>query len=115
MEKFSGEGIFVRYRTVQGHRVLSGCLYCHGALLWGYKPLGPDRISVYKCIHCGRMFERINENGWIRLFPYKEYEHLPSLNKAEENKTQNVPPKSNTNLKRLKEKNFIGILKKRKR
>ena len=77
MGKSVGEGVFKRYRTVNGHRILSGCLYCQGALFGGYKPLGPDGMEVYKCFHCGRMY--LNKNGYLRLWPYREYEHLSFL------------------------------------
>jgi DNA-directed RNA polymerase subunit RPC12/RpoP len=34
-------------------------------------------MEVYKCFHCGRMY--LNKNGHLRLWPYREYEHLSFL------------------------------------
>jgi len=72
-ETMSGE-VFKRYRFVNGHRALSGCLYCQGAIFPGYEPLGPNGMKVYKCFQCGRMY--LNNNGHLKLWPYREYEHL---------------------------------------
>jgi len=77
MDQAAGEGIFKRYRIVNGHRILSGCLYCQGALFGGHKPLGAEGLEVYKCFQCGRMYIS-TKNGYIRLWPYRNYEHLSS-------------------------------------
>jgi hypothetical protein len=74
MPEMRGEGVFKRYKFFKGHRILSGCLFCQGALLGGYRILAPDGMAVYKCFHCGRMY--LGENNHIRLWPYREYEHL---------------------------------------
>lgn len=73
MKKFTGEGEFRRYKIFKGFRILSGCLYCEGALFWRTE-YSPDNKGVYVCLHCGRKY--LSLNGHIRLWPYREYEHL---------------------------------------
>jgi hypothetical protein len=63
------EEIFKKYRLVNGLRILNGCPYCQGALTSGYE------LKVYKCFQCARMY-RV-EDGYLKLWPYREYEHLP--------------------------------------
>jgi hypothetical protein len=65
---------FKRYRLVNGHRILSGCPYCQGALFDGHQPLGSDGLQVYKCFHCARMYRL--EDGHLVLWPFREYPHL---------------------------------------
>lgn len=50
----------------------NGCPYCQGALTSGHE------IKVYKCFQCARMY-RV-EGGYLKLWPYREYEHLPHRN-----------------------------------
>jgi hypothetical protein len=74
MLQVRGEGLFVRYRYFKGHRILSGCLYCRGALLWESEKVNSSIKAHFKCFQCGRMYLR--ENNHIILWPFREYEHL---------------------------------------
>jgi uncharacterized protein with PIN domain len=74
LQVIRGEGPFIRYRYFRGYRILSGCLYCQGALFMQEEKIKPDITVFYKCFNCGRMYLR--ENSHIILWPYREYEHL---------------------------------------
>lgn len=89
MSKFTGEGIFKRYKFFKGLRILSGCLYCEGALIWKKGEWSPDKRGVFVCFNCGRMY--LSFNGNIRLWPYREYEHLVQKNKFPKQQIQRIP------------------------
>lgn len=80
MKKFTREGVYQRYRVFRGLRILSGCLYCQGAIVWCPHIMGPsNKPGISKCFHCGRMF--LVHNGYLKLWPYREYEHLKPRNR----------------------------------
>jgi len=67
--------VFERYRFFNGHRILSGCTYCEGAVfIYTLESSGGVEEKVLKCFQCGRMFKY--KDGRLVLWPFREYPHL---------------------------------------
>jgi hypothetical protein len=67
--------VFERYRFFNGHRILSGCTYCEGAVfIYTLGSSGGVEEKVLKCFQCGRMFKY--KDGRLVLWPFREYPHL---------------------------------------
>lgn len=64
----------MRYRFINGHRILSGCTYCGGAVYICPLRSVKEKEEVIKCFHCGRMFRY--EDGHLVLWSFREYPHL---------------------------------------
>ncbi len=77
MSRYKGEGIFRRYKLLGHLRVLTGCLYCEGALFDTVGEIAGQNGSVMlRCFHCGRRYLSHDGGRHIRLWPYREFEHL---------------------------------------
>lgn len=66
--------MFKWYRFSNGHKILSGCVYCDGAIYTYTLVSHFGEQKVIKCFHCGRMFRY--EKGSLVLWPFREYPHL---------------------------------------
>ena len=66
--------MFEWYRFFQGRKILSGCVYCDGAIYIHTSVSHFGEEEVIKCFHCGRMFRY--EKGRLILWPFREYPHL---------------------------------------
>ncbi len=66
--------MFKWYRISNGRKILSGCMYCDGAIFIQNSVSHIEEREVIKCFHCGRMFKY--EKGRLVLWPFRKYPHL---------------------------------------